>query len=169
MIIISSCNNFKINNTMEPKAKKIAKVNNYHNDKVIDYYSWMRLSDKQKESNTPDKQTIEVKKYLNDENLHLKYKMNDTEKLQKTLYKEYVSRVKQNDESIPYKKNNYSYYSKFEKNSNYRKIYRKKNGINNSEELLLNLPELAKNKWFKSNGANSANFSANSIAGKCVV
>ena len=25
-------------------------------------------------------------------------KMNDTEKLQKTLYKEYVSRIKQNDE-----------------------------------------------------------------------
>ena len=148
MIIISSCNNFKINNIMEPKAKKIAKVNNYHNDKVIDYYSWMRLSDKQKESNTPDKQTLEVKKYLNDENLHLEYKMNDTEKLQKTLYKEYVSRIKQNDESIPYKKNNYLYYSKFEKNSNYRKIYRKINGIKNSEELLLNLPELAKNKKY---------------------
>ena len=49
-------------------ANKIPESFIYHQDTIIDNYSWMRLSDKQKESSIPDEQTKNVLQYLEKEN-----------------------------------------------------------------------------------------------------
>ena len=125
-------------------AKKIPQSFNYHQDTIIDNYSWMRLSDKQKESKIPDNQTKDVLEYLDYENDYLKRELADTESLQEDLYNEFVTRIKQDDESVPVSYNGYTYYSKYDKGSDYACHYRKKNAEGSKEELILNLPELAK-------------------------
>lgn len=144
-LIIFSCkpSNIEDNNCFEPIPKKHPSMITYHSDTIIDNYSWLRLSDDQKESKYPDSQTKDVLDYLNKENNYLDAHMSETKELQETLYQEYVSRINQNDESVPYIEDGYTYYSKFHKDQDYKCIYRKKNKENSKEELILDLPKLA--------------------------
>ena len=79
-----------------PVAKKIAKELTAHGDTRIDNYYWMNQRDDD-----------EVIAHLNAENDYTDKMMKHTEKLQKKLYKEMVSRIKQDDETVPYKENGY--------------------------------------------------------------
>ncbi len=133
----------KKNNNLMPIAKKIPQKNIYHSDTIIDNYDWMRLSDSQKKSNS-DIQTKDVTEYLNSENDYLKKEMVDTESFQENLFNEFVSRIKQDDESVPVSSNGYTYYSKYNKEEDYPCYYRKQNIDSSKEELLLNLPMMAK-------------------------
>ena len=60
---------------MTPKAEKIPFEITEHNHTRIDQYYWMRLSDEQKESKTPDEQTQKVLDYLKSENDYTKLEM----------------------------------------------------------------------------------------------
>ena len=133
----------KEKNTSMPIVKKIPQKNIYHSDTIIDNYDWMRLSDSQKKSNK-DNQTKDVVEYLNSENNYLKKQMADTESFQENLFNEFVSRIKQDDESVPFSSNGYTYYSKYEKEEDYPCYYRKENTDSAKEELILNVPEMAK-------------------------
>ena len=85
-----------------------------HDDTRIDNYYWMRLTDEQKNAKTYDSKTREVVDYIDEENNYTQSSLSHTKKLQKTLYNEMVSRIKKDDESVPYYKNGYYYYSRFE-------------------------------------------------------
>jgi oligopeptidase B len=126
-----------------PKAKKIAKDLIEHGDKRVDDYFWMRLSDEQKNAETPDAQTQDVLDYLKAENDYLKKVMSHTEKLQDTLYNEIVSRIKKDDASVPVTDNGYEYYTRYEEGNDYAYYCRKKTG-SDEEEIILNGPKLAK-------------------------
>ena len=104
----------------------------------------MRLSDDQKNAEVKDEQTQKVINYLNAENDYLKAKLSHTEALQKKVYKEIVGRIKQNDESVPYKDNGYWYYKRFEEGQEYPIYCRKKGSLSGKEEILLNVNEMAK-------------------------
>jgi oligopeptidase B len=136
-------------------AKKIPKKNIYHSDTIIDNYAWMRLSDSQKESYDHDVQTKDVLDYLNSENDYLKKEMADTELFQDNLFDEFVSRIKQDDESVPVSYNGYTYYSKYKKEEDYPCHYRKENSDGIEEELILNLPDMAKGSNYFSLGDKS--------------
>ncbi len=136
-------------------AKKIPAKFIYHSDTIIDNYSWMRLSDSQKNSEIKDEQTQDVLDYLNSENKYLKNEMKDTESFQSDLFNEFKSRIKQDDESVPVEYNGYTYYTKFDLGEDYPCHFRKKNSANSEEELLLNLPEMAKNSSYFSLGDRS--------------
>ena len=131
-------------NTTQPMAKKLASTLYYHNDTIIDNYHWMRLSDKQKEAQNPDEQTQQVVDYLNSENRYLESQMAETNSFQQSLFDEFVARIKQDDESLPISYNGYTYYSKYEEGQDYQRHYRKANSEGADEELLLDLPEMAK-------------------------
>jgi oligopeptidase B len=109
-----------------PQPPVAEKVSHEVFDKRTDNYYWLRLSDKQKSAEVPDEQTVKVLNYLNSENDYLKKVMKHTEGLQKTLYDEIIGRMKKNDESVPYLKNGYYYYTKYAENSEYPVYYRKK-------------------------------------------
>ena len=131
-----------------PIANKTQEKITIHGDTRIDNYFWMRLSDEQKKSKTPDTQTQNVLDYLNAENDHLKTSMKHTEPMQKKLYDEITSRIKQDDASVPYKKNGYTYYSRYEKGQDYAYNCRKKDAENAIEEIMLNGPEMGKDKSY---------------------
>ena len=127
-----------------PKAKKIEEKLSIHDDERIDNYFWMRLSDEQKNAETPDEQTQDVLDYLNAENDYLKEVMKHTETLQTSLYDEIVGRIKQDDSSVPVKVNGYVYYNRFEDGQDYPLYCRKKGSEQGEEEVMLNAPEMAK-------------------------
>ena len=131
LILFSNCQSNYNKKMIEPSAKKIPTILNYHSDTLTDNYFWMRLSDEQKESENPDSQTKDVLDYLKAENHFLDVNMSDTDELQSKLFDEYVSRIKQDDTSVPYQENGYIYSSKYEKGENYRRYFRKKNKLVN--------------------------------------
>ena len=145
----------KENNNISIMAKKIPKENIYHQDTIIDNYDWMRLSDEQKESENPDVQTKDVINYLNSENDFLKKEMSDNKSFEDNLFDEFVSRIEQNDESVPVSYNGYTYYSKYKKEEDYPFHFRKKNTNSAKEELILDLPLMAKGTSYFSLGDKS--------------
>lgn len=115
-----------------------------HGDTRVDNYYWMRLTDEQKKANQYDEQTQDVINYIADENKYTESSLSHTNKLQETLYDEIVSRIKKDDESVPYYKNGYYYYSRYENNKEYRIHCRKKESLESDEEIILDENKLAK-------------------------
>jgi oligopeptidase B len=109
----------------------------------IDNYHWMRLSDEQKNAEQKDEQTTKVLSYLNAENDYVKAKMQHTDSLQEKIFNEIVGRIKQTDESVPYKDNGYFYYTRYEEGKEYEIYCRRKGTIDAPEEVILNVNELA--------------------------
>ena len=138
-----------------PVAKKIPKELTTHNDTRIDNYYWMRLSDEQKEAETPDDQTQDVLDYLNAENDYLKSKMKHTEALQEEIYNEITSRIKQDDSSVPVSVNGYTYYQRYEEGQDYALYCRKEDKEGAAEEIILNGPEMAKDQSYFDIGGRS--------------
>ncbi|MCR9171870.1 MAG: S9 family peptidase [bacterium] len=139
----------------EPKAEKVPTELNEHGNTRIDNYFWMRLSDAQKEAEEMDAQTEKVVNYLNEENEYLNEGMKHTIRLQDNLYHEITSRIKQDDESVPVKRNGYLYYSRFEKGQDYPFVCRKKDEENAAEEIMLNGPEMGKDQSYFAIGGTS--------------
>ncbi|MFA6619174.1 MAG: S9 family peptidase [Candidatus Neomarinimicrobiota bacterium] len=129
LLFLSSCGGKMIE---VPKAKKINKEMNVHGDTRVDPYYWLR-----------ERENPEVISYLEAENEYADAKMKDTKKLQNQLYKEMISRIKQDDESVPYWMNGYLYYSRYEKGKEYP-IFCRKVAEDAEEEILLNVNDLAK-------------------------
>ncbi len=147
-----------------PKAKKIRQELTIHGDTRIDNYFWMRLSDEQKESKTPDEQTTDVVDYLNAENDYTKAVLADTEDLQEKLYNEIVGRIKQDDQSVPVKVDGYWYYSRFEEGQDYPLYCRKKESLDAEEEIMLNGPEMGSKYDYFSIGTYVVSTNNNLIA-----
>ena len=84
---------------MPPIAKKISKELTTHGDTRIDNYYWMN-----------DREDPEVIAHLEAENAYKDEVMKHTQPLQDKLFDEIKSKIKQEDESVPYKKNGYFYY-----------------------------------------------------------
>ncbi|MDG1146426.1 MAG: oligopeptidase B, partial [Flavobacteriales bacterium] len=152
LMVFSACQSDYKKTMKEPIAKQIPTVLNYHSDTLIDNYFWMRLSDAQKEAENADAQTQDVVDYLVEENTYLEANMSDTDTLQGKLFDEYVSRIKQDDQSVPYAENGYTYSSKFEQGDDYRRYFRTKNEAGSKEELILDLPTLAQSQKYFSLG-----------------
>ena len=127
-----------------PIAKKVKHEITIHNQTLHDDYFWMRLSDEQKNAEKPDAQTTEVLAYLNAENDYKESMLSHTKKFQEELFEEIVGRIKQDDQSVPYKDNGYFYLTRFEEGKEHPIYGRKKETLDAPEELLLDENELAK-------------------------
>ena len=126
-----------------------------HGDTRIDNYYWMRLTDEQKNAKDPDQQTQDVVDYIDQENQYTQSNLSHTRKLQNTIFDEMVSRIKKDDESVPYLKNGYYYYSRYEKDKEYRIHCRKKGSLDANEEILLDENILAEGYDYFSIGGMS--------------
>ncbi len=133
--------NFKMN---APKAKKIEKLLEIHNDKRNDPYFWMN-----------ERENPEVIQYLEEENAYTDFVMKDTEDLQNDLYEEMKSRYKKDDESLPYFFNGYWYIVRYEGGKEYPIFSRKFQSLDNEEEILLNVNILAEGEAFFETGSMS--------------
>ena len=116
-----------------PKAEKIKRELTIHNHTRIDHYYWLQ-----------ERENPKVMAYLKAENEYQEAVMKHTEDFQKKLYEEIIGRIKQEDQSVPYKKNGYYYYTRYETGKEYPIYCRKKESMKGKEEILLNVNEMAK-------------------------
>ena len=124
-----------------PVATAKPKVDTLHGDVLTDNYFWIR-----------DKTNPDVISYLNAENAYTEVKMKHTEALQKKLYDEMLSRIKETDVSVPYRDNGYYYSTKTEKGKNYVIRVRQKGSLSAPEEVFLDDNALAAGKKFSQVG-----------------
>ena len=138
-----------------PIARKLPEQLEKHGDIRTDNYYWMKLSDEQKNAKEPDEQTQAVVDYLNAENAYKEEMLGHTKDLQEKLYDEIVGRIKQTDMSVPYRKNGYYYITRYEEGKEYPIHSRKKESLDNKEEVMLNVNELAEGKNYYAVGSRT--------------
>ena len=145
-LFFTNCDNMnqeKVQTVEKPIAEKVPKELTAHGDTRIDNYFWMRLTDEQKTAENPDEQTQKVLNYLNAENEYLDKIMGHTKGFQDNLFEEIKGRIKQQDESVPYFKNGYWYYTRYEVGQEYPILCRKPKTLDAGEEIMLNVNEMA--------------------------
>ncbi|MCA0932293.1 S9 family peptidase [Lutimonas saemankumensis] len=116
-----------------PVAERIPKKMEIHGDVRIDDYYWLN-----------ERENKKVIDYLNAENDYYDSVTGHTKKFQEDLFEEMKSRIKEDDESVPYKKNGYFYITRYEKGSQYPVYTRKKENLEAKEEIIVDVNELAK-------------------------
>ncbi len=145
----------KMKNIKPPIADKVPKKLEKHGDVRIDNYYWMRLTDEQRNDKIPDVHTQKVLDYLNAENDYFDSKMAHTEKFREELFQEMKARIKEDDESVPYKDNGYYYITRYEKGGQYPIYSRKKETLKAEEEILFDVNKMAKgHEYFHLGGLN---------------
>ncbi len=138
ILIFSACNNNQNNERMKqtlitpPIAKKIPKKLEKHGDIRMDNYYWLR-----------ERENPEVIDYLNAENDYYNAMTQETNELENTIFEELKSRIKQEDESVPYFENGYFYQTKYFKGKEYPAYYRRKGSLKAKEELIFDVNQLA--------------------------
>ncbi len=120
-----------------PMARVVAHDLEKHGHVRVDNYYWLKQRENQ-----------EVIDYLKAENDYTKAMMAHTEDLRDTLFKEIKGRIKQTDMSVPYKKDGYFYYTRYEDGKQYPFHCRKKESLDDPEEIMLNVNALAEGHEF---------------------
>jgi oligopeptidase B len=124
-------------NIQPPIAKIIPKALEKFGDTRIDNYFWLN-----------DRENPEVIDYLNKENVYYQKMTAHTKGFQKKLFEEMKSRIKEDDESVPYLYNGYYYITRFETGKNYPIYSRKKGSLTSKEEILFDCNKLAKGQAY---------------------
>lgn len=124
-----------------PVAAQKPKDLTYHNDKLTDNYFWLR-----------EKENPEVISYLNSENDYSAKILQRTEGLSETIYREFLSRIKQTDSSAPFRDGEFYYYRRTIEGKEYSVLCRKR-GINGAEEILIDENKMAEGQKYFSLGA----------------
>lgn len=141
-VFLTSCaNNTRISNNSgewpqnvtPPKPEKVLKEFSLHNDTRTDEYYWLNQRTEPK-----------VLDYLKAENTYLDTMMSATKPLQEKLFAEMKARIKEKDETLPYKDNGYWYYSRYEEGKEYPVYCRKEGSLSAPEEVMLDQNEMAK-------------------------
>ncbi|TRX28950.1 S9 family peptidase [Flavobacterium franklandianum] len=126
-----------IKKILPPIAKIIPKTLDKFGDVRIDNYFWLN-----------NRENPEVIDYLNKENAYYKKMTAHTKAFQKELFEEMKSRIKEDDESVPYLYNGYYYITRFETGKNYPIYSRKKESLSAKEEILFDCNTLARGKSY---------------------
>ena len=142
LALAAGAQKFKDSKKMEPPVAKTSPHKLVkHNHTRIDNYYWLRERD-----------NPEVIAYLEAENRYADEVMKPTAELQKTLFEEFKTRIKQTDETVPYRKDGYYYYSRTVEGKNYPVYCRKKGSLEAPEEILLDANQEAEGHAFFSVG-----------------
>ncbi len=99
----------------------------------VDNYYWL---------NQPEDK--EVLSYLTAENDYLDQTLAPIKDFRAKLFEEMKGRIKQQDESVPYKEGSYFYFTKYVEGGEYPIYARKKGSLTGAEEIMLDVNQLAK-------------------------
>lgn len=124
---------------MPPKAQKIPHVMTVHGDTRTDNYYWLR------DDTRNDPKVID---YLNAENAYTETVMKEGQALEETLFNEMVGRMAQNDESVPYNYNGYTYRTIYQEGKDFPIYQRKPINSENEWEILVDGNERAQGHEF---------------------
>lgn len=128
-VLIAACAEERVEVPMP--EKKPVKLE-LHGDVRIDDYFWL------KERDNP-----EVIAYLDAENAYTEKMTAPMKGMQDVLFKEIRSRIKEDDESAPYRRGDYFYYHRYVEGSEYPIYARKKDSLDADEEIMLDVNKLA--------------------------
>ena len=120
-----------------PLAEKISKTLQKHGHERSDPYFWL--------NNRTDPKVLQ---YLEEENAYTEAVLEPVKPLREKLYHEIIGRIKQTDESVPYRSNGYWYYNRFVEGMEYPIYCRKKEHLEAPEEILLDVNEIARDLEF---------------------
>ena len=134
-------------------VKRIPTTLETHGHGRIDDYYWLRERD-----------NPEVIKYLNDENAFAAKEMAHAQDFEKKLFEEIKARIKQTDMSVPYKRENYFYYTRYEEGKEYPIYARKRGVLDAPEEIMLDVNLLAAGHDFLSVGGTAVSAGQNLLA-----
>jgi len=109
------------------------------NGNRVDNYYWLR---------DDTRSQPEVLDHLKAESAYADAMLAHTQPAQTLLFDEIVGRIKQDDASVPYRKNGYWYYTRFETGKEYPIHARRKGSMAAPEEVLLDTNALAEGKAF---------------------
>ncbi|GIZ08192.1 S9 family peptidase [Flavobacterium sp. UMI-01] len=125
-----------------PVAKIIPTQLEKFNDIRVDNYYWLN-----------DRENPEVIAYLNQENEYYQAMTAHTQEFQKELFEEMKSRIKEDDQSVPYFYNGYYYITRYETGKGYPIYARKKGSLFAEEEILFDCNVMAEDQaYFKLGG-----------------
>ena len=117
-------------------AAPVAKVAPFelekHGDLRIDNYYWLR-----------ERENPEVIAYLESENEYTAQMTAHTQGLQEQLFEEIKGRIQQNDQSVPYKLDDFVYYTRYEDGKEYPVYCRKPSSMDGVEEIMLDVNTMA--------------------------
>lgn len=136
-----------------PVAKKIPHKQTFHGENMDDDYFWLR-----------EKTNKEVISYLEAENTYTDAMMRGSAALQEQLYQEMLGRIKQTDTNVPYRQDDYCYYSRTETGKQYSIFARKKGSLTAPEEITLDLNDLAVGHKYTAVGSYAVSDDANLLA-----
>ena len=139
LTILYGCSNMNITPPIAVKKEKKLII---HDDTRIDNYYWLN-----------ERENPEVISYLDEENKYTQSILKSTKGFQKKLFNEMKSRIKEDDNSVPYFYNDYWYITKYEKGKDYPIYTRKHIQLDAEEEIILDVNLLAKDyKYFRVSG-----------------
>ncbi|MCK0124177.1 S9 family peptidase [Gelidibacter sp. F2691] len=122
-----------------PKAKKALKTLSIHDDERHDDYFWLN-----------ERENEEVIDYLNAENEYYEAMTSKYKDFEHSLFQEMKARIKEDDSSVPYKFNGYWYIVKYDIGKDYPIYLRKKDSLDNPEEVLFDCNIMAEgHDYFK--------------------
>ncbi|WKZ49312.1 MAG: S9 family peptidase [Anaerolineales bacterium] len=124
-----------------------------HGETRVDDYFWLR-----------NREDPEVMKFLTAQMDYLEERMGYTKPLQDSLFAEMKGRIQETDSTVPEKRGGYWYYSRTEAGKQYPIFCRKKESLENPEEILLDQNALGEGKSFCSVGALSVSPDGNKLA-----
>ena len=130
--------------TPAPVAKRVPHILNAHGHQRIDPYFWLN-----------QRTDEEVVQYLEAENVYLEQVLAESAPLREELFREIVGRIKQDDQTVPYTENGYSYFTRYSEGREYPVYCRKAIVPDAAEEVLLDLNELSKEHAFYDVGHRS--------------
>lgn len=130
-----------------PLAKTIPTNLEKHGRSRVDNYYWLS------ERDNPD-----VLAYLMEENDYAQGVMAHRSKFEETLFEEIKGRIKQTDLSVPYKLDDYYYYTRYEEGREYPLYCRKRETLDAQEEIMLDVNVLAEGHEFFSIGGMAVSF-----------
>jgi oligopeptidase B len=120
-----------------PVAEVIPKTMTEHGNTRVDNYFWLK-----------ERENPKVIDYLKAENAYTEEVMKHTEALQEKLFEEIKGRIKQDDRSVPYRHDEYFYYTRQEDGKEYDIYCRKKGSLDSLEQIILNVNTLAEGHDF---------------------
>src|SRR5688572_1459938 len=115
-------------------AKKPFQVTSPNGSREDEYY-WLR---------DDTRKNPEMLAYVEAENTYADRMLAHTKALETRLYNEFVGRLQQDDSTVPYLMNGYWYYRRYETGKEYPIYARRKGSKDASEEILLNVNEMAR-------------------------
>src|SRR5574341_2190154 len=113
-------------------VKKIPTTLEKHGHVRVDDYYWLR-----------ERENPEVIRYLTEENERAANEMAHARDCEARLFEEIKGRFKQTDMSVPYRLDDYYYYTRYEEGKEYPIYARRRGSLDTPEQIMLDANQLA--------------------------